>query len=504
MTAGIRPAGPVAREGRRIRPAGRSPWLVSPGSGARLGATPRSPGSGARPGLRAPPVGRPHHDAAREGGCGFVGSFRASGRGSDHRSALLGGWGCRARARLPGPPMAPTRRPRPRPPVRGPDPVRARRRRTASGSPRRPAGRPHPGRPGQRPPRGREPVRAERRRPALPPMPPQAPAPPRGRRVRVVREGARETTPRGYVQFGPLSAYPRALRTRFVPALPSRRSAVITCIATTAGHAGAELAAMPSSRLRRPRLARVRRGGGVPEVGPARATSAATPGFWGARVRRSPGRAVPGDAPGARGGQEVRQRPGAATHGCGLWRPSSLPPRRQRPGPTPPQRQRPAARPAPALRPECVAAPRRTVTDGPLRVLPASSPQGGDQAKAFIDAVRTRRSCRRGRRLAVVVDAGFRLGVVARLSRRLLRRSSGLARLVQRGLRPGRRRRGARVGVGADGVGRRAPGALPPTWIEGVGVCSPGCGASRQRCGLRPCRPRRQRARRGLAARSGP
>lgn len=93
-----------------------------------------------------------------------------------------------------------------------------------------------------------------------------------------------DDAPAGYCQFGPLTAYPRAQRTReLYPALPdSPLPAVITCIATTA-------------EVRRMGLARWlvedvctdlgRRGFAAvetyPEIGPRPdATSAATPAFW--------------------------------------------------------------------------------------------------------------------------------------------------------------------------------------------------------------------------------
>src|SRR5262249_24343516 len=87
-----------------------------------------------------------------------------------------------------------------------------------------------------------------------------------------------------YVQFGPLSAYPRAQRLReLYPQLPSAPlPAVITCIATTAeargrGHARA-LVADTCDELGR-------RGFSAVEVypdltRPCDETSAATPAFW--------------------------------------------------------------------------------------------------------------------------------------------------------------------------------------------------------------------------------
>ena len=93
-----------------------------------------------------------------------------------------------------------------------------------------------------------------------------------------------DDVPAAYCQFGPLTAYPRAQRTRdLYPALPDAPlPAVITCIATTAAARGAGLA--------RPLVEDVcddlaARGFAAvetyPEIG-ARpdATSAATPDFW--------------------------------------------------------------------------------------------------------------------------------------------------------------------------------------------------------------------------------
>jgi hypothetical protein len=90
--------------------------------------------------------------------------------------------------------------------------------------------------------------------------------------------------PAAYSQFGPLTAYPRAMRTReLYPALPvSPPPAVITCIATTAAARDAGLArtlvAAVCDDLAGRGFAAVE---AFPEVG-ARpdATSAATPAFW--------------------------------------------------------------------------------------------------------------------------------------------------------------------------------------------------------------------------------
>ncbi len=87
-----------------------------------------------------------------------------------------------------------------------------------------------------------------------------------------------------YTQFGPLSAYPRALRTReLYPRLPvSPLPAVITCIATTAGARGRGLAAMlveaVCDDLAARGFAAVET---YPQVGAKpNTTSAADPAFW--------------------------------------------------------------------------------------------------------------------------------------------------------------------------------------------------------------------------------
>lgn len=87
-----------------------------------------------------------------------------------------------------------------------------------------------------------------------------------------------------YCQFGPLTAYPRAQRTReLYPALPdSPLPAVITCIATTAEARGQGLAAAlvraVCDDLATRGFAAVET---YPEVGAAAdATSGATPAFW--------------------------------------------------------------------------------------------------------------------------------------------------------------------------------------------------------------------------------
>jgi ribosomal protein S18 acetylase RimI-like enzyme len=94
----------------------------------------------------------------------------------------------------------------------------------------------------------------------------------------------RDGVPNVYAQFGPLTAYPRAQRTRdLYPALPdSPLPAVITCIATTAQARGLGLARRlvdaVCDDLATRGFAAVET---YPEIGPAPdATSAATPGFW--------------------------------------------------------------------------------------------------------------------------------------------------------------------------------------------------------------------------------
>ena len=90
--------------------------------------------------------------------------------------------------------------------------------------------------------------------------------------------------PAAYAQFGPLSAYPRALRLReLYPQLPeSPLPAVITCIATTTagrgGGLGRRLVAAVCEDLAARGFAAVE---AYPEAGfRADATSAATPAFW--------------------------------------------------------------------------------------------------------------------------------------------------------------------------------------------------------------------------------
>ncbi len=94
----------------------------------------------------------------------------------------------------------------------------------------------------------------------------------------------RDDAPAGYCQFGPLTAYPRAQRTReLYPALPDAPlPAVITCIATTAEARGLGLA-----RTLVEAVCEDLGGRGFaavetyPEIGTRPdATSAATPGFW--------------------------------------------------------------------------------------------------------------------------------------------------------------------------------------------------------------------------------
>src|SRR4051794_17692257 len=109
-----------------------------------------------------------------------------------------------------------------------------------------------------------------------------------GRGLRVAGSYAKvlldDDEPAAYCQFGPLTAYPRAQRTRdLYPALPiSPPPAVITCIATTAAARRRGLAHrlgdVVCEDLSARGFAAVET---YPEIG-ARpdATSAATPGFW--------------------------------------------------------------------------------------------------------------------------------------------------------------------------------------------------------------------------------
>ena len=93
-----------------------------------------------------------------------------------------------------------------------------------------------------------------------------------------------DDVPAAYCQFGPLTAYPRAQRTRdLYPALPDAPlPAVITCIASTAAARGTGLAqalvAAVCDDLAGRGFAAVET---YPEIGVlADATSAATPAFW--------------------------------------------------------------------------------------------------------------------------------------------------------------------------------------------------------------------------------
>ncbi len=108
----------------------------------------------------------------------------------------------------------------------------------------------------------------------------------RGARVfgSYARVAIADDRPVAYVQFGPLSAYPRAQRLReLYPQLPSAPlPAVITCIATTAESRGAGHA---KHLVEDVCVELGRRGFSAVEVYPdltqtAEATSAATPAFW--------------------------------------------------------------------------------------------------------------------------------------------------------------------------------------------------------------------------------
>lgn len=90
--------------------------------------------------------------------------------------------------------------------------------------------------------------------------------------------------PAAYAQFGPLSAYPRALRTReLYPSLPEAPlPAVITCVATTGDARGGDLGHLLVTAVCEDLAGRgFAAVEAYPEVG-ARpdATSAATPAFW--------------------------------------------------------------------------------------------------------------------------------------------------------------------------------------------------------------------------------
>lgn len=93
-----------------------------------------------------------------------------------------------------------------------------------------------------------------------------------------------DEVPTAYAQFGPLSAYPRALRTReLYPKLPDAPlPAVITCIATTTAGRDRGLAALLVEAVCDDLAARgFSAVETYPEVGAREdATSAATPGFW--------------------------------------------------------------------------------------------------------------------------------------------------------------------------------------------------------------------------------
>jgi len=94
----------------------------------------------------------------------------------------------------------------------------------------------------------------------------------------------KDEVPAVYAQFGPLSAYPRALRTReLYPRLPDAPlPAVITCIATTAAARDRGLAAMLVEAVCEDLTARgFSAVETYPEIGAREnVTSAATPAFW--------------------------------------------------------------------------------------------------------------------------------------------------------------------------------------------------------------------------------
>jgi ribosomal protein S18 acetylase RimI-like enzyme len=93
-----------------------------------------------------------------------------------------------------------------------------------------------------------------------------------------------DDVPAAYAQFGPLSAYPRALRTReLYPRLPvSPLPAVITCIETTPEARDRGLAAMMIEAVCEDLAARgFAAVEAYPETGARpNATSAADPAFW--------------------------------------------------------------------------------------------------------------------------------------------------------------------------------------------------------------------------------
>ena len=85
-------------------------------------------------------------------------------------------------------------------------------------------------------------------------------------KVLLVANAQGEERAAAYAQFGPLSAYPRALRLReLYPRLPqSPLPAVITCVAVTAGRSGSRSRADAGRvDLRRPGRARLRGRGGL-------------------------------------------------------------------------------------------------------------------------------------------------------------------------------------------------------------------------------------------------
>ena len=103
-------------------------------------------------------------------------------------------------------------------------------------------------------------------------------------KVLLVANAQGEERAAAYAQFGPLSAYPRALRLReLYPRLPqSPLPAVITCVAVTAGDRGRGHALTLVESICEDLAARgFAAVEAYPEIGPAPdATSAATPAFW--------------------------------------------------------------------------------------------------------------------------------------------------------------------------------------------------------------------------------
>ena len=249
--------------------------------------------------------------------------------------------------------------------------------------------------------------------------------------------------PAAYAQFGPLSAYPRALRTRdLYPRLPSAPlPAVITCIATTAAARDRGLAAMlveaVCDDLAGRGFAAVET---YPQVGAKPdATSAADPAFWqGLGLhRRRPGRALPGHAARAR---VMRARRAGASAGvpCSSWPPPH------------------AATPVPTTGPDAsTAAPTAAVSparpsDVPVSAVPGTPPPGVAVEDPSLIAVLPADGGRPARGAGVP-------GVCGRDRRPRVRRQRG-----GRGVRGRRRRQRPVVGHGGPARARRLVRGLVP------------------------------------------